>query len=67
MFFSINSFHNGFTYRYDIDRFDVESLISFSSGGWYKNIKAEKTPKELTAFDSLLDHITKELKVLELN
>ena len=50
-------------YRYELGKFDIESLISFSSKGWYKNIKAEKIPREITWFDKTTDYLASYIKV----
>lgn len=48
-------------YRYEMGKYDVDSLLSFSSA-WYKNIRAEKVPIELSWFDKLTDSIVLYLK-----
>ncbi len=40
----------------------INRILSFFQG-YYKNFKAERVPKEPTAFDNLLETITQELKV----
>lgn len=51
-------------YRYELGKFDIESLTSFTAKGWYKNVKSEKVPIELSWFDNLTDSIVKKLKVI---
>jgi hypothetical protein len=50
-------------YRYELGKFDVESIISFTAKGWYKNVRSEKVPRELSWFDNVTDDIVKYLKV----
>jgi hypothetical protein len=45
-----------------LDTMAADSFVSFGSG-WYKNVKAEKIPKEPTQFDRVLEYINKILKV----
>lgn len=49
-------------YRYDLGKFDMESIVSFTVKGWYKNVKSEKIPIELSLFDTVTDSIVKYLK-----
>ncbi len=49
-------------YRYELGKFDVDSIVSFAKG-WYKNVKRENVPRELTWFDNVTDDIVKFLKV----
>ncbi|RNA32887.1 thioredoxin domain-containing [Brachionus plicatilis] len=49
-------FRQGLMYRYEIGKYDVDSLISFSSK-WYKNVKGVKVPIEKSSFDRLVDGI----------
>ena len=49
-------------YKYNMKKFDVESLVSFTEK-WYKNMKAEKIPLERTWFDEAIDQIVQYLKV----
>ena len=50
-------------YRYELNNFDVESLVSFATVT-FKNIKAEKVPGEITFFDKIVDDVVKLLKVI---
>lgn len=51
-------------YRYQLGKFDLSSIVSFTSNGWYKNVKAEKVPRELVWFDQVTDDIVAFLKVI---
>ena len=62
MFF-LNSFRQGQMYRYEMGKYDVDSIISFASH-WYKNVKSERVPRELTWFDQVTDDIVIQLKVI---
>ena len=53
-------------YRYEIGKYDVDSLISFSSK-WYKNVKGFKVPIEKSWFDRTIDSIVRFLKKQEAN
>lgn len=58
------SFKRGLMYRYELGNFEVESLVSFTTNGFYKNVKAERVPRELTWFDRYTDEIVTYLKVI---
>ncbi len=51
-------------YRYELGKYDVESLVSFTTNGFYRNVKGEKVPREIVWFDRVTDDIVKYLKVL---
>lgn len=51
-------------YRYQLGKFDVDSIVSFTSNGWYKNVKAEKVPRELVWFDQVTNDVVAFLKVV---
>lgn len=53
-------------YRYEIGKYDVDSLISFSSK-WFKNVKSAKVPIEKSWFDRTTDSIVRFLKEQEIN
>jgi hypothetical protein len=50
-------------YRYTLDAIDTDSFVSFTTGHWYKNVKAEKIPIEPSQFDRILTFIDQKLKV----
>ena len=50
-------------YKYELGKYDVESIISFTSKGWFRNVRGEKVPHEPSWFDDLTDDIVKYLKV----
>ena len=50
-------------YRYDLGKYDSESLSSFTVKGFYKNVRSEKVPIEQSWFDKVTDSIVKQLKV----
>ena len=50
-------------YRYELGKYDVDSIVSFTSNGWYRNVRGEKVPHEPSWFDELTDDIVKYLKV----
>ena len=54
------SFRPGQLFKYEINNFDSNSFESFATK-FYKNVKAEKIPRELTAFDALVGDIVKKL------
>lgn len=58
------SFRQGTMYRYEIGKYDVDSLNSFSSK-WYKNVKGVKVPIEKSWFDRTIDKIVTFLKQQE--
>ena len=50
-------------YRYDIDKLDHKSLVSFVENAWYKNLKAERVPHEATLFDKVVDSVVEMIRV----
>lgn len=46
-------FRLGRMYRYEIEKYDIESMSSFVTG-WYKNVKGESIPLPKTPFDDLI-------------
>ena len=52
-------------YKYNLPKYDLESIISFCSKGWYKHVKAVKVPRELIWFDKFTDDIVNYLKVIK--
>ncbi|CAF1108529.1 unnamed protein product [Brachionus calyciflorus] len=51
-------FRQGLMYRYEIGKYDVESLISFSST-WFKNVKSHRVPIEKSWPDRTIDTIVR--------
>ncbi|XP_020284633.1 thioredoxin domain-containing protein isoform X2 [Pseudomyrmex gracilis] len=49
-------FRHGKMYRYDTDKYDIKSLVSFAKE-WYRNVKAEKVPVPQSPFDDLTQRI----------
>lgn len=48
-------------YRYNLNKFDVESFVGFASS-WYNRVAAEKVITPATPFETLLDFIVEKLK-----
>lgn len=54
-------FKQGKMYRYEIQKYDVQSLVSFAKD-WYKNVKGERVPLPKSPFDDLIALIVQYLK-----
>merc|ERR1712173_495145 len=50
---SLVFFRLGRLYRYEVEKYDIDSLSSFISG-WYKNVQGESIPLPKTPFDDLV-------------
>lgn len=57
------SFRHNQMYKYNLPKFDLESILSFCSNGWYKHVKAVRVPRELMWFDQFTDDVVSFLKV----
>jgi len=50
---SLVFFRLGKLYRYEVEKYDIDSLSSFITG-WYKNVQGESIPLPKTPFDDLV-------------
>jgi len=50
---SLVFFRNGRLYRYEVEKYDIDSLSSFITG-WYKNVPGESIPLPKTPFDDVV-------------
>ncbi|KAK9871296.1 hypothetical protein WA026_011565 [Henosepilachna vigintioctopunctata] len=54
-------FRQGKMYKYQIQKYDIDSLVSFAQD-WYRNVQGERVPPQKTPFDDLISLIAVYLK-----